>query len=220
MVKDAYDEISLAYGESRGGALALSIVERVKALLKEAPRLILDIGAGGGGNLRVLVASLDGSCYVGCELSLGMIKRSGVGIDWVNCSATHMPIRASSIDLAISLATLHHIPKQLVGNVLQGVFKVLKPHGLFVASVWACDENTLRILRRLNGCEGFIGWSHGLGRRVERYYRLYRRGELEDEVSGAGFNIVESGVVKVGRYSNFYVVASRGGYRSSSRATG
>ncbi|WP_054856138.1 class I SAM-dependent methyltransferase [Vulcanisaeta sp. JCM 16161] len=173
------------------------------------PRFVLDIGAGAGGNLGVLRSFLSNSLYVGCELSVGMIMASSSDIEWVNCSGTHLPIRPGSMDLVISISTLHHIPKSLIGNALRGVHEALRPGGLFIATVWGCDKATLRRLRPIGDCEGYITWSYGIDRGIARYYRLYREGELEHEVSSAGFIVVRSGVVRVGGFINYYVVSRK-----------
>ena len=207
----AYDIISRAYAETREeGLLAKKLLNEVSNLVnKLSPLIVLDIGAGAGGNLRVTRSFLDKAFYVGCDLSLGMIRASHEPIDWINCSATHIPMRLRSADLVISIATLHHIPKPLIGNVLRSVYDVLRLGGLFVATVWGCNETTLRRLKPIGDCEGFISWSHGLNEGVARYYRLYREGELESEVSGAGFTIIRSGVIRVGGFINYYVVSRK-----------
>ncbi len=209
-VRDAYDVISRAYSTAREtGVLAQRLLGEVGEFLRSAkPRVILDIGAGSGGNLRVMRSFFAGSLYIGCELSLGMIMGSGEDIPWINCSGTHLPIRPGSIDLAVSLAVLHHVPRDLVTNVLHGVKQSLKVGGLFTATVWGCVGDALeRLVDRVDDCEGYVPWSYGLGRRVLRYYRLYREGELEREVTEAGLRVVKSGIIWIGRYANYYIVA-------------
>ena len=209
-VRDAYDVISRAYSTAReAGMLARRLLGEVGEFLRSArPRVVLDIGAGAGGNLRVLRRFFAESLYIGCELSLGMIMGSGEDVDWVNCSGTHLPIRPGSIDLAVSLAVLHHVPRDLVTNVLHGVKQSLKVGGLFTATVWGCVGDALeRLVDRVDDCEGYVPWSYGLGRRVLRYYRLYREGELEREVTEAGLRVVKSGIIWIGRYANYYIVA-------------
>ena len=207
----AYDIISRAYAETREeGLLAKKLLNEVSNLVnKLSPLIVLDIGAGAGGNLRVTRSFLNKAFYVGCDLSLGMIRASHEPIDWINCSVTHIPVRPGSMDLVISIATLHHIPKPLIGDTLRNIYEALRPGGLFVATVWGCNEATVRRLRPINDCEGFIAWKHGLNEGVLRYYRLYREGELEGEVSGTGFTIIKSGVIGIGGFINYYVVSRK-----------
>ena len=207
----AYDIISRIYAETREeGLLAKKLLNDIGDLIRgSSPSVVLDVGAGAGGNLRVTRSFLGRASYIGCDLSLDMIRASHEPIDWINCSATHIPMRLKSADLVISIATLHHIPKPLIGNALRSVYDVLRPGGLFVATVWGCSEATLRRLRAISDCEGFITWSHGLNEGVARYYRLYREGELESEVSGVGFTIIRSGVIRIGGFINYYVVSRK-----------
>ncbi len=117
--------------------------------------------------------------------------------------------QAKVCDLVISIAALHHVPRSLMGNVLRGVHDVLSPGGLFVATVWGCNETTLRRLRPIGDCEGYITWSYGINKSVARYYRLYREGELESEVLSAGFTVVKSGAIRIGGFINYYVVSRK-----------
>ncbi|WP_243674826.1 class I SAM-dependent methyltransferase [Vulcanisaeta distributa] len=83
--------------------------------------------------MRVTRSFLNAAMYIGCELSLGMIKAAQEQIDWINCSATHIPIRPGSVDLVISIATLHHIPKHLVNAALRGgIHESLSPGGAYL----------------------------------------------------------------------------------------
>lgn len=141
-----------------------------------------------------------------------MIKAAQEQIDWINCSATHIPIRPGSVDLVISIATLHHIPKHLVNAALRGgIHESLSPGGgLFVATVWGgCNEATLRRLRRINDCEGYINWSYGLNESITRYYRLYKNDELKNEALNAGFTIIRNGTIRLGKFINYYIVSHK-----------
>ncbi len=141
---------------------------------------------------------------------MGMIRVSKESIEWINCSGTHIPIKLGSADLIISIAALHHVPRSLMGYVLREAHEVLRPGGLFIATVWGgCNEATLRRLRRIDGCEGYITWSYGVNKSIARYYRLYREGELEGEVSSAGFTIIRSGIIRLGSFVNYYIVSHK-----------
>ncbi len=208
---NAYDTISRIYPETReGGLLARKLLEEVEDLINGLRfRVVLDIGAGAGDNLGVTRASLSNSLYIGCELSMGMIRTSGGIIEWVNCSATHLPIKPESIDLAMSISALHHVPRDLMRRVLRGIYESLRPSGLFIATVWGCDKNSLRRLIPIGDCEGYIPWSHGLGERIPRYYRLFRGGELDDEALKVGFSIIKSGAIMIGAFTNYYIVSRK-----------
>jgi SAM-dependent methyltransferase len=210
-VMEAYDIISRAYPETReGGLLAGVLLSEVGDFIRElAPRLVLDVGAGAGGNLEVLRKFLGNSMYIGCELSIGMIRASGEGIEWINCSSTHIPIRTESLDLVVSIAVLHHIPKNLIMDALREIRRVLRVGGAFITTVWGCEGEVLRRLRKLSDCEGYLPWSYGLDREVLRFYRLYRKGELEGEVINVGLNVIKNGVIRIGGFINYYVVSRK-----------
>ncbi|WP_243679340.1 class I SAM-dependent methyltransferase [Vulcanisaeta distributa] len=101
-VMEAYEAISRVYRETReGGALAKALLNEVGSVIRGglAPRLVLDIGPGGAGgdNLEVLRSFFSKSLYIGCELSMGMIRSSKEDIEWINCSGTHAPIKPRSV---------------------------------------------------------------------------------------------------------------------------
>ena len=208
---ETYDIISRVYPKTReSGLLARYLLNEVGDFIRDlAPRLVLDVGAGAGGNLEVLRKFLGSSMYIGCELSIGMIRASEVGIEWINCSSTHIPIRTESLDLVMSIAVLHHIPKNLVMDALREIYRVLRAGGVFITTVWGCEGEVLRRLRRLGDCEGYLPWNYGLNKEVLRFYRLYREGELEGEVINAGLNIIRNSVIRIGGFINYYVVSRK-----------
>ncbi|WP_069807645.1 class I SAM-dependent methyltransferase [Vulcanisaeta thermophila] len=210
-VKDSYERIAERYGETRrGGPIANQLIPIINRYIQGEPGIVVDIGPGNGDNLRITWERFHQSTYIGCELSINMIRGSQVTIHWVNCSATHIPIRDGVADLVIAIAVLHHVPKSIIKYVLEDINRIMKNNGIFIATVWACNESTLRKLIPFNDCEGSIPWSYGVEEQVHRYYRLYRQGELESELGGAGFVPIESGALRLGRYLNYYAVALKG----------
>ncbi|KAK6429123.1 tRNA methyltransferase, has a role in tRNA modification [Oleoguttula sp. CCFEE 5521] len=124
-------------------------------------------------------------------------------------SLPHFP---GSFDFAISIAVIHHLstPARRI-EAVASILECLKPIGTALLYVWALEQESSR-----------RGWSEGddqdvmvpwvmrkkgeSERTFQRYYHLYRKGELEADVISAGGEVVESGYEK----DNWWVIANRG----------
>lgn len=112
-------------------------------------------------------------------------------------------------DFGISIAVIHHLSTPLRRvEAVSSVLQCLKPAGSALFYVWALEQESSR-----------RGWSEGDDQDVmvpwvmrrkgedektfQRYYHLYRKGELEDDVRNAGGEVVENGYEK----DNWWVVA-------------
>lgn len=113
-----------------------------------------------------------------------------------------LPYRAGTFDFAICIAVIHHLStperrREAVGALLES----LRPGGKVLVYVWALEQSSSR-----------RGWDEGsdqdtlvpwvmrgpkgnpnTGTTYQRYYHLYRKGELEEDVRAVGGDIVESG---------------------------
>ena len=140
-----------------------------------------------------------------------------------------LPHSPSSLDFVISIAVVHHLSTSTRrGQAIAAMLEVLKPspsheHSADVdvgrASkaliyVWALEQKHSR-----------RGWDEGDDQDVmvpwvmknntaanrasekifNRYYHLYRRGELEDDIQTAGGEVIESGYEK----DNWWAIAVR-----------
>ncbi|MEM2137408.1 MAG: methyltransferase domain-containing protein [Candidatus Methanomethylicia archaeon] len=107
--------------------------------------LIADFGCGSG---RHVLALVDEGCEVlAMDVSRRMVSiclskvRGGDKYRFVSgvvCDLNFLPLKPNSINHALCLATIHHIPLFNVRlNVLNEIYMVLKNSGILVLSVWA-----------------------------------------------------------------------------------
>jgi SAM-dependent methyltransferase len=105
----------------------LQVLERLVAL---DDRDVLDVGCGGGGLVRELVAR--GARAVGLEISeqqLGQARTTGIG-RFVVGRAEDLPLPDGSLDAVMFMRSLHHVPGPAMIPALADARRVLRPGGL------------------------------------------------------------------------------------------
>jgi NADH dehydrogenase [ubiquinone] 1 alpha subcomplex assembly factor 5 len=113
------------------------IIDRLETVKRDFPQALFD-GAGG------LPAMLTPACGVGVVFSMdsAAARLDGAGAGFV-ADSERMPLRPQSLDLMVSLLTLH-TANDFIGALAQAR-AALKPDGLFIAAVFGGD--TLQNLR-------------------------------------------------------------------------
>lgn len=127
-----------------------------------------------------------------------------------------LPHPPSAFDFAISIAVIHHLstPARRIAAI-SSILSTLKPGGKALIYVWALEQKNSR-----------RGWDKGMQQDqmvpwvkkekkedgkveekvYERYYHLYKEGELQSDAVEAGGRVVEGGYEK----DNWWVVVERG----------
>lgn len=178
-------------------------------LVAKRSSLIVDLGCGSGRNS--IAAIKEGCEVIGVDLSREMLKLTSTKakkikrnymLHTLNCDLSHLAIKSNSIDSAICLATLHHIPtfKERV-KALKEISRILKPKGKLVVSVWAKYQP--RFLKKLpkmvwNYITGrvrefgdiYVPWRTGRGT-FPRFYHLFSRREIVRTVEAAKLKIIK-----------------------------
>jgi len=108
----------------------LAMLER---LVAPAGKEIVDIGCGPGGLVRELTAR--GARMVGVEISDDQLAtaraRDGAGgARYVVGTAQRLPLDDASVDVAVFMRTLHHVPVAELGAALAEARRVVRPGGL------------------------------------------------------------------------------------------
>lgn len=108
----------------------LAVLER---LADPAGKDVVDIGCGGGGLARALTAR--GSRVVGVEISEEQLAAAradddGRGPKYVVGTAQELPLPDASVDVAIFMRTLHHVPTDDLLRALGQARRVLRAGGL------------------------------------------------------------------------------------------
>ena len=154
------------------------LAEWLKGLPADAS--LLDLGCGGGqdaGNLDQCGYRVVGLDRTNALLSAG--RRRYPSLPLVRADLRHLPFQAMSFDGLWAAASLMHLPKADARRILIDLCRLVRPGGLFAATV------TYGVKSR------FVteGWVPG------RYFARWRKEELARAVRRAGWNILELRVV-------------------------
>ena len=220
LVMEVYDAIAEGYQHIR--ARPWSIVGRVRRCEE-----VVDVGCGtavqptpllrrGGYGLCIDISR--GMLLMGRRrlLRMGLYDRA----DLVQADAEHLPLRSSSVECLISIATLHHLPGGSRRSAVEEFTRVLKRGGRLLVTVWALYQPRFLIgllanlFRYLLGStpspkDFLVPWRRG-GRRYLRYYHVFTLGELLKLFRVCrDLEVLEYGVYNLKRtifHQNYYVL--------------
>lgn len=152
---------------------------------------LLDLGCGGGKD----AGDLDQRGYrvVGLDRTSALLlagRRRYPSLPLVRADLRHLPFQAMSFDGLWAAASLMHLPKPEARRILADLGKLVRPGGLFAATV--TYGTTSRLVTD--------GWVPG------RYFARWKKDELARAVSRAGWEILSLNVVtnreRKGRWIN------------------
>ena len=140
---------------------------------------VLDIGCGNGRNLFYR----DDLDMVGVELSSELCKIvSNKGGTIHNSNMTDLPFDNNIFDAIICVAVYHHLDNDTDRKkAVSEMYRVLKPKGKAFIQVWAMEQpfsSRRKFLKR----NEIVPWKNKSGEVINRYYRIYPKGELEIEI--------------------------------------
>jgi len=179
----------------------------------------LDIGCGNGKNLSVNPNVF----IIGSDRSTNL---TSIASRWQPHSAIvadilELPHQPHSVDFVISIAVIHHLSNSSRRiEAVKSILSTLKPGGKALLYVWALEQESSRrgwterdeqdvmvpwVIRRSAKGVGEPQRDHHAGDQIfHRYYHLYRKGELEDDICSAGGHVIEAGYEK----DNWWAIAA------------
>lgn len=201
-VRETYDRIASHFSKTRRHPWP-----EVEAFLDGRSGTVgLDLGCGNGRHLAPLAARVDRALGVDASRALLAIGRErardrDVRAEWIHADAIRLPLAKTSVDLAVFVATLHHLPTRSARvTSLNELARVLTPTARALLSVWSVEHD------RFDAAEGFdthLDWTLPSGETVPRFYHVYDRAEFEAELANSRL-AVESLRLSSG---NYYAVA-------------
>ncbi len=183
-VQDTYDAIASHFAKTRPAPWPA--VEEF--LADRTGRTGLDIGTGNGRHAETLaprvnrVVALDIS-HASLTTALARANSKHFTIDPVLAEAASLPIRTSTIDLAVYIATLHHLPtKALRRTSLNELARVLTPTGTALVSAWSTRHKSFE---QSSSFDTTIDWTLPDGTRIGRYYHIYDPAEFSADLTAS-----------------------------------
>jgi len=212
-VHSVYEQIASHFSSTR--YKPWPIVERFLQSL-EPGTIGLDVGCGNGKyltvNKDVFIVASDRSTNL-VKIATQHEPHAAIVADTLT-----LPHQRSRFDFAISIAVVHHLStNERRRDAVKCILECLKPGGRALIYVWALEQKNSR-----------RGWDEGHEQDVMvpwvmkskkkdgeekgenestflRYYHLYRKGELEEDIEAIGGRVVEAGYEK----DNWWAICSR-----------
>jgi len=172
----------------------------------------LDLGCANGRHLELLAERTDRA--VGVDLSRALLETAverarehdyddRVGL--LRADAATLPLASDAVDLAVYVATLHHLPtREARVASLDELARTLAPDGAALVSVWSVAADRFD---RETGHDATVEWTLPGGETVPRFYHVYDPAEFEADLRDSDLHVVAT-VVSSG---NCYAVVEAGG---------
>ena len=210
-VRETYDEIAAHFAETR----AHPWPEVESFLADRTGQLGLDVGCGNGRHAGQLAARVDRVLGVDASVELLGIARERAterayadAFDPVGGDAARLPVRSHTVDLALYVATLHHLPSgSLRRESLSELDRVLSAGGTALVSAWSTAHD--RFDASPDDPEGFdtsVDWTLPGGEAVPRFYHVYAPAEFDADLDASGLSVERSFLSS----GNCYAVVSKG----------
>ena len=191
-VREVYDTIAAHFAETRHHAWPES-----RAFLDGRSGAVgLDIGCGNGRNAELLAERVDRVLGLDTSRELLGEARSRVGgaVTLLQGDAARLPVTDDSVDLALYIATLHHLPdRETRRESLVELARVLASGGVGLVSAWSTVHE--RFDASPDDPVGFdttVDWTLPDGETVPRFYHIYAPAEFETDLDASPLAVEET----------------------------
>ena len=161
----------------------------------------LDVCCGTGAGVRVLQSLCDGP-ITGADFSVGMLDRARSGhpdAAWIRTDARAMPF-AGAFGLAVSFGALGHFLPAERPALFAGVYRALRPGGVFAFPIGAPPPVTSRGYWALLGFDLAMRARNAVWRPpFVMYYRTCPLSALRTELTGSRFTVTTIPLTALGR---------------------
>jgi ubiquinone/menaquinone biosynthesis C-methylase UbiE len=195
-LRAVYDEIAEHFDETRAYPWP-----EVEDFLDDADgELAVDIGCGNGRHTALLAEVADHA--VGLDISRGLLETAqarmaedGWSADLVHADGAVLPIQSGTVDVAVYVATLHHLPeRERRVHSLRELRRVLGEDGRALVSAWSTAHDRFESYDGTES-EGFdttVDWTLPGGETVGRFYHIYAPAEFETDLQSAGLTVEQA----------------------------
>ncbi|QRV15961.1 class I SAM-dependent methyltransferase [Haloterrigena salifodinae] len=197
-VRDTYDRIADHFASTREYAWpeVEAFVEKVADDLEtdgNESAVGLDLGCGNCRHAELLADHC--RTVVGLDASRGLLETGrertlerGFAVALCQGDAGRLPLADDSVDVAVYVATLHHLPtRRARRDSLDELARVLAPGGRALVSAWSTAHD------RFDADEGFdttVEWTLPGGETVDRFYHIYAPDEFEAALEASALEVV------------------------------
>jgi ubiquinone/menaquinone biosynthesis C-methylase UbiE len=201
-VRETYDEIGTHFSKTR--AYPWPEVESFVDGVADAD-LAVDLGCGNGRHAVELARVADRVVCLDASRTLLVAARDRTAdvatpVDLVQGDVSRLPLADNVVDLAVYVATLHHLPtRSLRIESLNELARVLTADGRALVSAWSTEHDTF------DATEGFdttVDWTLPGGETVPRFYHVYDPEEFARDLSASTLRVTDTRVVSGNCYAD------------------
>ena len=176
-LKNVYEDIANEFDQTRQ-----RVWNCVKNFLSSLPKdyVGLEIGCGNGKNMlfrpELKMVGVDF-----CENFIKICHKKQLEV--YQADMRSLPFENESFDFSISIAVLHHLFER--SERLKGIkeqIRVTKKGGKIMILVWALEQENSTQPRRFKTSDEMVSWKKKNGEILYRYYHLYEKKELLNEL--------------------------------------
>ena len=201
-IPEVYDLIAESFDSKRRHPWK-EVIKFIKQL--PASSRILDLGCGNARHTRVLlernfeVIGLDVSYRIlqtAKENELSLVKNKLTSL--INSDARVLPFKNKVFDSIIMIAVIHHFGSIVDRiEILREIKRILSENGTCLLSTWLkthprFQKEDLYQLVKSGEKDILVPWTLPNGKKINRYYYLFEKEELETLVLQQGFKIINS----------------------------
>ncbi len=179
-----FDRFARAYDAAMPSADSAVLAEGLAYARRPIER-VADVGGGTGRGAR----TLDAPDRLVVDAARGMLRRVPTNIGTVAGDATRLPLAEDSVDAAIVVDALHHMPDHAA--VLAELRRVIRPGGVLVLREF--DPTTVRGVL-LDAAETLVGFDSTF-RPPDALATMARQAGFEVAIPRQGFTYTLTGVV-------------------------
>ena len=200
-VRETYDRIAEHFASTREYAWpeVESFVDDARAITDgdtgaDPGAVGLDLGCGNCRHAELLAPACE--TVVGLDVSRGLLetgreraRERDFAVELCQGDAASLPLAADAVDIAVYVATLHHLPSREARRAsLDELARVLAPDGRALVSAWSTAHD------RFDADEGFdttVEWTLPGGEAVDRFYHIYAPDEFEADLVASDLDLLE-----------------------------
>jgi ubiquinone/menaquinone biosynthesis C-methylase UbiE len=190
-VRETYDRIAGHFAETR--AYPWPEVTEFLDDVGPASNRGLDLGCGNGRHAEALAERVPS--VVGVDVSRGLLRTArerarergfADRLHLVHGDATALPFRDDAFDVAVYVATLHHLaPRSARRRSLDELARVLRPGGRALVSAWSTEHDRFEAE---HGFDTEVDWTLPGGETLPRFYHIYDPEEFRTDLGASALS--------------------------------
>jgi ubiquinone/menaquinone biosynthesis C-methylase UbiE len=168
-----------------------------------SPGTALDVGCGNGRHAELLADRAGRVVCVDVSRRLLELARDRVpGAELLEGDAAALPVAAGVVDLAVYVATLHHLPtRALRRHSLDELARVLAPGGSALVSAWSTTHDAFEAEDAEEGFDTEVDWTLPGGETVPRFYHIYAPAEFDTDLAASALSVRRSWLASGNSYA-------------------